>query len=95
MPTRLKRYAVTLPNVILQELRKECERTSEPSVGRKILSILAERYQMRVSQPIIFGRQGPLEVELQRERPLIFRASDPQLPAPALNRRASQGRGRS
>ncbi len=69
MPTKMKRYSVSLPDdlygVIVDDCSKE-ETRSGQKVGARILSVLLEHYQLRIHQPMIFGRSRPIAVESRR-----------------------------
>ncbi len=92
MPTKLKRYSVSIPDDILPFLQEGCG-TGGDKVGKRILSILTKHYR-KIETPIVF-RSQPVEAESRRAHPLVFEAPVRQVAEPSLNRRASLGRGKS
>lgn len=94
MPTKMKRVSVSLPDdlyrAILDDCRKE-ETRSEQKVGAKIKSNLLQIYQLRIPQPMIFGRSQPIEAGSRRAGPLVFRSPSRPIELPASDRRATLG----
>lgn len=94
MPTTRKRYTVSLPDDLHRIILNDCstfETRSEGKVGARILSVLLEHYQMRINQPMIFGRSQPIVAESRRARPLVFRGSSRPVELPASGRREALG----
>lgn len=90
MPTKLKRYSVSFPDDILPLLMADCQMT-KMKVGTQILAILVEHYQMRISQPMMFGRSQPIAKESKHARPLVFRAAPRREELPVSDRRVTPG----
>jgi len=102
MPTKMKRYSVSLPDDLENAILRDClhiketaleNRRSASKVSARIVSVLLERYQLRIPQPMVFGRPQPVAKESRRGRLLVFGGPSQLATGAALNPRASHGKG--
>lgn len=90
MPTKLKRYSVSFPDELKLLLQADC-RKNKIKVGKKLLAITTEHYQMQMNQPMYFGRSLPHADESPGSRPLVFRASGQPKSLPEVDQKISRG----
>lgn len=96
MPTRMKRYNVSLPADLRQAIMKQAKLNvakKDRKIAAQIQKDLLDKYQFVISQPMIFGRpHQPIAKESQQSRLLSFGGPSRREAEPSLNRRASHGK---
>jgi hypothetical protein len=91
MPTKLHRYCISVPDDLLEPLRRECLKKRRP-VAALVVSLLVERY---AGGKLIFGRSRQPQEELSQRSAPVFGSSVPPDLERVSARHASLGKGRS